>query len=953
MEERPKRRRPSPDSNAPPTTGNTKPRGPSARSLQRNIREESLRESQAKFQDLVETIGDWVWEVDREGIFTYASPRVRDLLGYEPEEVLGRTPFDLMPLAEAQRVGRLFRSLAASRLPIVALVNINVHKNGRLVVLETSGAPIFDAGGAFRGYRGVDRDITARKEAEAALEESEERFRSIFELSADPICIADIHGCFRLVNPAFERVLGYVTKELLSKPFLEFVHPEDRGKTLRVIEEKLQRGETVLSFENRYVRKDGVVVWLEWMSRPFAEDLTIAIARDITGRKHADQIVSRLAAIVESSDDAITGKTLEGIITNWNKGAEILYGYAAEEALGRNISFLVPPDREDDVSYILEKIRNEQSIDHYETVRIGKDGRRIDVSVTISPVKDAAGKILGASTIARDITERKRMEEALRRSHEELEERVRERTRELVDLTEDLRAEVMQRREAEAAARREQAFRETVEDSLVVGLVAMDTEGKILSVNEAFCTMTGWSKEELIGTAPPHGFWAPEENKTIYAAAREPLGICCGMDGLAAAREAMGEGSPLDGREFVLRRRGGERFPVLVYASPLRDPDGTLKGYVGSVTDITERKEAEAEYRTILATAMDGFWISDHEGRFIDVNDAACRHLGYSREELLGGMRIKDIEAAESPEDVAPHIRKIREVGHNRFETLHRRRDGTLVDTEVSVNYLDIGGGRFFVFIRDITERKKAERIALTQQKMDSLGQVAAGIAHEIRNPLSGLNLFIHSLEKLLSEAEALDLETRQSAEAIIAMMQGASTKMEGTIKRVLAFSRPVPARKEPFDVNACVLEALDMARVSLQKAGVRVTVTLMEDLPPCLGDMHLLAQALINLLTNAAQAMEGQEQEKRIEIVSDVRDGHVTVLVADSGPGVPPHLRERLFEPFFTTKKEGTGIGLSLSHKIVSDKGGFLRVGDSRFGGALFTIGLPAGDRETNGIAP
>jgi PAS domain S-box-containing protein len=1260
MEERPKRHRSTPDSNAPPTTGKAKPRrsagGPPARSPRRKKSEKSLRESEAKFQDLVETIGDWVWEVDREGIFTYASPGVRDLLGYEPEEVLGRTPFDLMPPAESQRVGRLFRSLAASRLPIVALVNVNVHKNGRLVVLETSGAPIFDAGGAFRGYRGVDRDITARKEAEAALEESEERFRGVFELSADPICIADIHGCFRLVNPAFERVLGYAAEELLSKPFMEFIHPEDREKTLRVIEEKLQRGETVISFENRLVRKDGAVVWLEWASRPFTEDRTIAVARDIT--------------------------------------------------------------------------------------------------------------------------ERKRMEEALRESHEELEERVRERTRELVGLTEALQEEIGQRREAEAAARREQAFRETVEDSLVVGLVAMDTEGKILSVNDAFCAMTGWSKEELFGTGPAYPFWAPEEIKTIYAAARDTSEICCGVDGLVAARDTSGKGSPLAGQEHVLRRRGGERFPALVYASPLRDPDGTLKGYVGSVTDITERKRAEAEYRTILTTAMDGFWLSDHEGRFIDVNDAACRHLGYTREELLGGMRIKDIEAVESPEEVAAHIRKIRDEGHDRFETLHRRRDGTLVDTEVSVNYMDVGGGRFFVFIRDITERKKAEaalrhlhadlerkvrerttelqetneqlqeirrrlralldaipdlvwlkdresrliavnrsygeacgidpadligktdldawpralaekymaddrrvvesgrmarleektlgrgggeawvdtfkvpffneggevigtvgiardisqrkraeealqeseaksralagefralldaipdavyfkdregrhrfvnraferiiglskeavigkkaddfsplemagscrlsdgevhekrsatqvedvmpgpdgarkhfetikapifdeegnvvglvgltrditrrkrneaelsayrgrlkamveertaalteanaalrettrtleelvgaspvgitaldtegkiilwnlamekifgwaeeevrgkyppplamgqegakevlerllagerfagvelrrvrkdgrpvdlslwtaplreaggrhkstvviflditqlremeRIALIQERMAALGQVAAGIAHEIRNPLSGLNLYLHSLEKLLSEAESLDPETRQSAEAIIAVMQGASAKVEGTIKRVLAFSRPGPARKEALNVNACVREAVDMARVSLRKAGAKVAVTLREDLPACLGDRHLIAQVLINLLTNAAEAMEGMEKENRIEVVSGVKDGHVTVSVADSGPGVPPHLQERLFEPFFTTKKEGTGIGLPLSYKIISDHGGFLRVGKSRFGGALFTIGVPAGD--------
>jgi signal transduction histidine kinase len=153
----------------------------------------------------------------------------------------------------------------------------------------------------------------------------------------------------------------------------------------------------------------------------------------------------------------------------------------------------------------------------------------------------------------------------------------------------------------------------------------------------------------------------------------------------------------------------------------------------------------------------------------------------------------------------------------------------------------------------------------------------------------------------------------------------------------------------EPLDLNGCLREAVDMARISLQKAGVQVSVALQEDLPACRGDTSLLAQALLNLLTNAAPALEGQEGKKVIEIRSSrssasSRNGFVTVSVADSGPGVPEGLREKVFDPFFTTKSSGTGIGLAITQKIVSDHGGFIRVGTSRFGGALFTIGLPVG---------
>jgi PAS domain S-box-containing protein/putative nucleotidyltransferase with HDIG domain len=142
--------------------------------------EEQIRESQQRFQDLVETLSDWIWEVNQNGIFTYVSPKVRELLGYEPEEVLGKTPFDLMSPGETARVREIFASLVAARQPMITLENINRHKDGRLVVLETSGIPFFDAEGRLKGYRGVDRDITERKHAEEALERSYQQLRETF-----------------------------------------------------------------------------------------------------------------------------------------------------------------------------------------------------------------------------------------------------------------------------------------------------------------------------------------------------------------------------------------------------------------------------------------------------------------------------------------------------------------------------------------------------------------------------------------------------------------------------------------------------------------------------------------------------------------------------------------------------------------------------------------------------
>jgi C4-dicarboxylate-specific signal transduction histidine kinase len=251
----------------------------------------------------------------------------------------------------------------------------------------------------------------------------------------------------------------------------------------------------------------------------------------------------------------------------------------------------------------------------------------------------------------------------------------------------------------------------------------------------------------------------------------------------------------------------------------------------------------------------------------------------------------------------------------------------------------------FVASFEDITSLKEMERIALVQEKLASLGQVATGVAHEIRNPLSGINLYLHSLEAFLGEWKIPNPEIRETTEAVITSMKAASARMEAVIQRVLAFSRPGPTRMEPLDINARIREAASMARLSLQKAGAHVAVAVAEDLPHVKGDLRLLEQVVLNLLTNAAQTLEATDGEKAIAVASALENGYVLITVVDSGPGVPPHLREKIFDPFFTTKKEGTGIGLSLTHRIVTDHGGFIRVGQSRLGGALFTIGLPVSD--------
>ncbi len=253
--------------------------------------------------------------------------------------------------------------------------------------------------------------MSGRSERRAISRRREDLERErLFALSLDLLCVCGFDGVFRQINPAFERTLGYPTSELTTRPFLEFVAPDDQARS-RDQFRKCREGTLVVTFENRFLHADGSYRWLQWNAAPDPEHQVIyATARDITDRKRAEAEIARLASIVESSDDAIIGMSLGGVIESWNQAAEEIFGYRAVEVQDKPMSLLIPPGHADHLGEVLAQIRRGQRVAHYETVRLRKDGAIINVSLTVSPVRDAAGGVIGASAIARDVTERKRAE---------------------------------------------------------------------------------------------------------------------------------------------------------------------------------------------------------------------------------------------------------------------------------------------------------------------------------------------------------------------------------------------------------------------------------------------------------------------------------------------------------------------------------------------------------------
>lgn len=268
-------------------------------------RSRAERESEEKFRALVETINDWVWEVDENFVYTYVSPKVRSLLGYEPEEIIGRTPWELMQPEEAERVQKEFAPIAEKKASFSFLENINVKKDGSLVVLETNASPIFDSNGVFRGYRGIDRDITERKAAEDALRKSEARLANAQRIASLGNWDWDIVGNELHWSDEIYRIFGVAPREFGAtyEAFLGYVHPDDREKVINAVDEALYR-KRPYSIDHRVVLRDGTEKTVheegEVVHDPSGKPLRMTgTVLDITERKKAEDEIRKLNAELE------------------------------------------------------------------------------------------------------------------------------------------------------------------------------------------------------------------------------------------------------------------------------------------------------------------------------------------------------------------------------------------------------------------------------------------------------------------------------------------------------------------------------------------------------------------------------------------------------------------------------------------------------------------------------
>jgi PAS domain S-box-containing protein len=385
-------------------------------SAERAAVSKELVDSEERFRAIFETTPECVKLVAADGTLLHMNSAGLSMIGAERANlVVGRNIYDVIAAEDRERFREFNERICCGERGSLEFDIVSL--NGTRRHMETHAAPFRISDGSIVQLA-VARDVSEKKRAEKALRASEQRFRSLSACSPLGFVLTDTAGNCVYTNPRCQEICGFTFEQALGQGWAEFVHPADRDRILEKWTETATHGGQFAE-EFRWGISEDHVRWTFVRSAPQVSDEGTVIGHvgtveDVTERKQAEEARHKLAAIVESSDDAIASKDLNGIVTSWNRAAERTFGYTAKEMIGRSILTIIPPELHSDEDMILSKIRRGEKIEHFETVRVTKSGERIEVSLSISPVRDEQGRIIGAAKIARNITEKKKIERALR-----------------------------------------------------------------------------------------------------------------------------------------------------------------------------------------------------------------------------------------------------------------------------------------------------------------------------------------------------------------------------------------------------------------------------------------------------------------------------------------------------------------------------------------------------------
>jgi PAS domain S-box-containing protein len=901
---------------------------------ERKEAQEALRESEERYRTLVNAAPDAIYTVNLDGTIESLNPAFEDLTGWSPEEWEGRSFEDLVHPDDLDHAWEKIAEIREGRDPLEAELRFRTQDGG-VIHAHVVGSPrVVD--GEIEGLIGIGRDITDRKASKRALQERTRQLETLVSNLPGVVyrCRNRPGWPMSEVGGECRELTGY-SREAIEEGDVswgeDLVHPGDRAEVRTDVEEALAADEP---FETVYRirRADGAIRWVWERGRATGEaedgtEILEGFITDITERKEAQEQLRRSEAryrnLVEAAPDVIYTMDEDGTLLTLNPAFEEVTGWAPGEWEGEHFSGLVPDEDIADTMEAYEALMDGEDVEfeiHFNTA----DGERIVGHVVCVPLEDEDGsrRILG---VVRDVTDRKKAQEQLRRS--------------------------------------EARYRRLVEGS-PDAIFTLAPDGSFGSVNAAWTDTTGWTRAEI-------------EDKALVDLVHE--------DDRDRAVRAFGR--VLDGEreeaEFRVRTRDGSYVWGHGVGVPLYQ-DGEVDKVLGVVRDITERKAAEDRLRTVknfnqtvLENAPVGIAHLAQDGSMTYQNRELRRLRGVedADEDPLREVTIDEFDPVAEREELQDRIRSLLDEGEpfteyqSAFETaqgeeLHLAVTGVPIEADGG----DVAGA--ILLARDVTEEKQLEREVERQtvklihsEKVAALGHLVAGIAHEINNPLSvtrsNTEIMVESTQRVLEnpvleevmEGEPVDVGTLreevvadedleflyQEGPDLLARNLRNLERIGDFVDSLRTFATP-DDRRTMEDLNGVLEDSVELFRAQFrEEVDLR---TSWGELPEVPCDGSQVGQVVMNLLLNAAQA---SPEGAPVTLRTRREDDRAVIEVEDEGEGIPAEEQDRILDPFYSTKEDDNmGLGLSITQNIVADHGGTIDVDSTPGEGALFRVRLP-----------
>ncbi|MGB7930966.1 MAG: PAS domain S-box protein [Gammaproteobacteria bacterium] len=732
----------------------------------------------------------------------------------------------------------------------------------------------------------------------------------LFNLSLDMLCVAGFDGYFRIVNSAFQNILGHSRQALLETPFIEFVHPDDKAATLAAMQQ-LEEGISVRHFENRYRCKDGSYKWLSWVSVPdVGEGFEYAIARDITEQKAIHQ---ELAAQHDLFDNVLSNVPASIF---WKDRASVFLGM--NERFVRDTGFQSPQEIIGKTDYDLAWTREQadfyrecdrkvmdtgEAMLNIEESQQRADGHRVELLTSKVPLRDEQGQVIGMLGIYMDITKRKQAETTLRKSEARL---------------------------------------QTLFDSAAEFIFVIDPEGRILNANRYVYQQSGYDAGEVIGSNIRKFF--TEVSRTICD---------CNFPGL---RER-----GYDRANVEFECKDGRVLQMECSATAVPDEHGKFTTFMIIQRDISERKQAEIaladseqRFRTIFNSSYQLIGLLDPDGTLIQANQAALDLGGLKHEDVIGRPFWDTYwwrYSTEVQNRLKAAVMKASQGTAAGYEENVLAADNTIRTIEFTLKPVKNQQGEVVFIIpegRDISDRMRAEeeRERHRQEiahviRLGTMGEIASSMAHELNQPLAALASYCDAAMAL---ARSLPAPTQRLVEILERATEQAH-RAGNIIRHLREFVGKGEDCIQPLDIDRVIVDIGVLLGSELKAARVRLEQQLGSQGCKVMANKVQIEQVLVNMVMNSVEAIQGARTTggKVVLRTCLLEDDSVEVTVTDNGPGINPGMFEKMFNSFQTSKASGMGMGLSISRSIIEAHGGTIWADRQRRDGAVFGFSLPA----------